>query len=76
LATTFPGFSQNCFEKRQIAACYFSKQICANLRSLATKRRETALFCLHQSFANSKGFGVKRLRTDYFIIILIIELQK
>jgi hypothetical protein len=61
LVATFPGFSQ----KRPVAACHFSTGFCANLRSLSTNRRRgTAHFCLQKSLVNSKGFGVKQLRTN------------
>ncbi len=64
LVTTFPKFSQNIFEKRQVAACCFSKEFCANLRSSSTnRRRKSAHFCLQKSSVNSKGSGGKWLRT-------------
>jgi hypothetical protein len=63
LVYKFPGFSQNSFEKRQVAACRSSKELCANPRNVSTNRkRAIALSCLQKSFVNSKAFGVKRLR--------------
>jgi hypothetical protein len=38
--------------------------------------RGIALSCLQKSFVNSKAFGVKRLRTYEFNIILKGELKK
>ncbi len=68
LVNTFLGFSHNSFGKRQVAACRFSKEICANPKNTSTNRmRGIALFCLQKSFVNSKAFGVKRLRT-YLLI--------
>jgi hypothetical protein len=59
LVNTFPGFSQNSFEKRQVAACRFSKEFCANPRKTPTNRmRAIALSCLQKSFVNSKAFCV------------------
>jgi hypothetical protein len=64
LVNTFPGFSQNSLEKQQVAACYISKEFCANPRNTSTNRmRGIALSCLQKSFVNSKAFGVKLLRT-------------
>jgi hypothetical protein len=69
LVNTFPGFSQNSFEKRQVAACRSSKEFCAYPRNVSTNRnRAIALSCLHKSFVNSKAFGVKRLKTYLFNI--------
>jgi hypothetical protein len=77
LVITFPGFSQNSFEKRQVAAFFFLKELCANPRNTSTNRMTgIALSCLQKSFVNSKAFGVKRLRTYYFSIILKGELKK
>jgi hypothetical protein len=60
LVNTFPGFSQNSFEKRQVAACRFSKELCVNPRNNSTNRmRGIALSYLQKSFVNSKAFGVK-----------------
>jgi hypothetical protein len=71
LVNTYPGFSQNSFENRQVAACRFSKEFCANLRNSSTNRmRGNALRYLQKSFVNSKAFGVKQLRTYEFNIIL------
>jgi hypothetical protein len=62
LVDTFPGFSQNCFEKQQVAAYHSSKELCANSRNVSINRkRATALSCLQKSLVNSKAFGVKRL---------------
>jgi hypothetical protein len=64
LVNTFPGFSQNSFEKQQVAACCFSKELNANPRNTSTNRmRRIALSCLQKSFVNSKAFDVKQLRT-------------
>jgi hypothetical protein len=64
LVNTFPGFSQNSFEKQQVATCCFSKDYYANPRNTSTNRmRGIALSCLQNSFVNSKAFGVKQLRT-------------
>jgi hypothetical protein len=69
LADTFPGFFQNSFEKRQVAACRSSKELCANTRNVSTyRKRAIAHFCLQKSFVNSKAFGVKQLRTYKFKI--------
>ncbi len=77
LVNTFPGFSQNSFEKRPVAACRFSKELCANLRNTSTNRmRGIVLSCLEKSFVHSKAFVVKRLRTYYFKIKLKEELKK
>jgi hypothetical protein len=60
LVNTFPGFSQNSFEKRQVAACHFSKEFCANPRNTSTNRmRGIVLSCLQNSFVSSKDFDVK-----------------
>jgi hypothetical protein len=64
LVNTFPEFSQNSFEKRQVAARRSSKELCANPINISTNRkREIALSCLQKSFVISKAFGVNRLRT-------------
>jgi hypothetical protein len=64
LVNTFPGYSQNSFEKWQLTACRFSKEFWANPTSLSTnRRRETALFCLQKRFVNSKGFDIKGTET-------------
>jgi hypothetical protein len=77
LVNIFPGFSQNSFEKRQVAACCISKELCANPRNTSTNRmRGIALSCLQKSFVNSKAFGVKRLRTYESNIILKGEFKK
>jgi hypothetical protein len=63
LVATFPGFSKNYFEEPKLSACCFSKEFCANPRSLSTNcRRGTALFYLQKNFVNSKRFGVKRAK--------------
>jgi hypothetical protein len=77
LVITFPGFSQNSFEKRQLAAFPFSKELCANPKNTSINRmRGIALSCLQKSFANSKALGAKRLRTYKFNIILKGEFKK
>jgi hypothetical protein len=64
LINTFPGFSQNSCEKRQIASCQFSKESFANSRNTSTNRlREITLSCPQKSFVNSKAFGVNQLKT-------------
>jgi hypothetical protein len=69
LVDTFPGFSQNSFEKRQVVACLSPRELCANPRNVSTNRkRAITLSCLQKSFVNSKAFGVKRLRTYQFKI--------
>jgi hypothetical protein len=69
LGGTFSGFSQNSFEKWQMAACYFSKEFPVNPRNVSTnKKRGIALCCFQFTFKNSKGFGVKQLRTYEFNI--------
>jgi hypothetical protein len=69
LVDTFPGFSQNSLENRQVAACRSSKELCANPRNVLTNRKR-AIFpsCLQRSFVNSKDFGDNRLRTYYLKI--------
>jgi hypothetical protein len=43
------------FEKRQITACRFSEEFCANPRNISTnKKRGIALCCLQKSFVISK----------------------
>jgi hypothetical protein len=67
---------QNLFEKRQVASSCFSKEFCVNLRkALTNRKRGIALFCLQNSFLNSKAFGVKRIRIYKFSIILKGELK-
>jgi hypothetical protein len=39
----FPGISQDYFEKRQIAACRFSKELCANPRNMYINLEEKRL---------------------------------
>jgi hypothetical protein len=66
------GFSQNSFEKWQMAACYFSKEFPVNPRNVSTnKKRGIALCCFQFTFTNSEGFGVKQLRTYDFNIMKI-----
>jgi hypothetical protein len=61
----------------KVAACCFSKELCANPRNTSTNgMREIALSCLQKSSVNSKVFGVKRLRTYKFKINLKEELKK
>jgi hypothetical protein len=61
LVNAFPGFSQNSFEKRQVAAFPFSKELCAKLRNSSTNgMKGIALSCLQKSFVTSKAFGVKK----------------
>jgi hypothetical protein len=61
LVNTFLGFS---FEKQQVAACRFSKELCVNPRNTSTYRMMgIALSCLQNSFVNLKAFSVKQLRT-------------
>jgi hypothetical protein len=56
LVETFPGFSQNSFEKRQVVACRSSKELCANPRNVSTNRKTAmALSRLQKSFVNSKA---------------------
>jgi hypothetical protein len=63
LVDTFPGFSQNSFEKRQVAACRSSKELCPNpINVLISRKRAIAISCLQKSLVNSKAYGVKRLR--------------
>jgi hypothetical protein len=77
LDNAFPGFSQNSFEKWQVAAFPFSKELCANPRNTSTNTmRGIALSCLQKSFVNSKAFSVKRKRTYQFNMILKGELCK
>jgi hypothetical protein len=65
LISTFPGFSQNSFEKQEVTACCFSNELSANPKNaLTNSMRGIALSCLQKSFVNSKASGVKRLRTD------------
>ncbi len=60
IGAAFPGFSQDSFEKRQVAAFRSSKEFCASPRSSSTNRRKgTAHFFLQKSFVNLKGSGVK-----------------
>jgi hypothetical protein len=64
LVNAFTGFSQKSFEKRQVAAFPFSKELCTNPRNSSTNgMKGIALSCLQKSFVISKAFGVKRLRT-------------
>jgi hypothetical protein len=64
---SFPKFLQNLFEKRQVALSRFSKRFCVNPRkALTNRKRGIALFCLQQSFVNSKAFGVKQIRIYKF----------
>jgi hypothetical protein len=60
--------SQNSLDKQQVAVtCRFSKAFCTNPRNISIDRmRGIALCCLQKSYENSKGFGVKQLRTSYF----------
>jgi hypothetical protein len=76
LVNTFPGFSQNSFENQQVAACRFSKEFCANPRNSSTNRMRGIALSYLQKIVNSKAFGVKRLRTYEFNIILKGELKK
>jgi hypothetical protein len=56
----FPDFHKT----KLVAACPFSKELCANPRNSSTNRMKgITLSCLQKSFVNSKAFGVKRLRT-------------
>jgi hypothetical protein len=61
---TVPDYS---FEKRLLAASRFSKkEFCAIPISVPTyRKRGNALCYLHKRFANSKGFGLKGLRSYY-----------
>jgi hypothetical protein len=77
LVNAFPLFSQNSFEKWQVAAFPFSKELCANLGKTSTNRMGgIALSWLQKSFVNSKAFSVKRLRTYLFNMILKGEFKK
>jgi hypothetical protein len=77
LVNTFPGFAQNSFENRQVAAGHSSKEFCANPRNVSINRKTALAFsCLQKSFVNSKAFGVKRLRTYSFKIKLKEVLKK
>jgi hypothetical protein len=52
------------FEKQQVAAFPFSKELYANPRNTLTNRmRGIALSCLQKNFVNSKAFAVKWSRT-------------
>jgi hypothetical protein len=76
LAGTFTKFYKTFFEKRQVALSCFSKEFCVNLRkALTNRKRGIALFCLQNSFLNSKAFSVKRIRIYKFSIILKGELK-
>ncbi len=67
---TFPGL-------RHVAACCFSKELCANPRNTSANRmRGIALSCLQKCFVNSKAFGVKRLITYWLKIKLKGEFEK
>jgi hypothetical protein len=49
LVNTFPEFSQNSFEKRQVATFPFTKELCANQINTSTNRiRGIALSCLQK----------------------------
>ncbi len=77
----FPGFAQNSFEKSQAAICLFSKEFCENpgnvlIKGIKFQKRIVNALFLQQSFLNSKEFGVKRLRTNKFNILLKGELKK
>jgi hypothetical protein len=64
LVNKFPGFSRNSFEKWQVAACRFSKELCENPKNTSTNRmRGIALSCIQKSFVNSKAVSVKRPKT-------------
>jgi hypothetical protein len=77
LVNKFRGFSQNSFEKRQVAALPFLKELCANpINTSINRMRGIPLSCLQKSFVNSKAFGVKQLRTYEFTIILKGEFKK
>jgi hypothetical protein len=78
LVDTFLGFAQNSFGKRQTATCSYSKEFCTNLKNVSTNRKKdcSGTHCLQKSFANSKAFGVKPLKTYKFDIILPGELKK
>jgi hypothetical protein len=57
LVDKFPEFSQNSFEKQQMAACRSSKEFHENFRNLSTNRkRGIALCCLQKSFFKFKSF--------------------
>jgi hypothetical protein len=55
LVETFRGFLSNSFDKRQIAACPSSKELCANLKMYQSTGRGCTLlsskeFCKFKSF--------------------------
>jgi hypothetical protein len=53
-------FLQNSFEMGPVAACHFSKEICANSRNLSTNRKMGMMLGSFGKFlGNSKAFGVK-----------------
>jgi hypothetical protein len=56
LVDKFSGFSQNSFEKQQVAACNSSKELCANPRNVSTNKKRA--IARQKRFVNSKAFGV------------------
>jgi hypothetical protein len=57
----FPNFS---LEKRQLVACCFSKEFCANKEIYQPRGRGMySAVCLQKRSATSKDFAVQQLRT-------------
>ncbi len=71
-------FSQNSFEKGQVAACLCKRNmICANPRNLSTNRKKgISHACFEKLLVNSKAFGTERLTSYKFCRILKGELKK
>jgi hypothetical protein len=70
-------FSQNSFEKRQLVTCCFSKEFCANLRDVSTKRiTGIAHCCPQQSSASSKALVLRDQELIDSNKILLGELNK
>jgi hypothetical protein len=56
--------ARNSFEKWEEVTCWFPEEFCANQRNISINRmRAISLCCFRKSSANSKAFGVMRLRT-------------
>ncbi len=78
---SFLDLHRTLLEKIQAAICFFLTEFCENpgnvlIKGIKFQKRIVNALFLQQSFLNSKEFGVKRLRTNKFNIILKGEFKK